>query len=43
MLTKAFFNQGDAETEVQRLNELNKEYWHYFTCVARLVTESEES
>jgi hypothetical protein len=37
MLTKAFFRQEDAQDEVARLNELNGDFWHYFSCVARLV------
>jgi len=39
MLTKAFFNQVDAEEEASRLNGQNKEFWHYFVCVARLAAD----
>lgn len=37
MLTKAFYEQKDAEREASRLNELNEGFWHYFVCVVRLV------
>ncbi|HWD40002.1 MAG TPA: hypothetical protein VG944_14225 [Fimbriimonas sp.] len=37
MLTKAFYEQEDAEREASRLNELNEGFRHYFVCVVRLV------
>lgn len=43
MLTKAFFDQGEAEDEAVRLNELNSEFWHYFVCMARLAEDQQES
>ena len=37
MLTKAYLDPVDAQEEAARLNDLNGEFWHYFSCVARLV------
>lgn len=41
MLTKAFLDREKAEEEAARLNELNKGFWHYFVCLARLVEDQQ--
>jgi hypothetical protein len=38
-LTKAFLKERAAQEEVDRLNELNREYWSYSINVARLVED----
>ena len=41
-LTKAFLKESAARAEVERLNELNGDYWSYFFTVARLVEEPDD-
>jgi hypothetical protein len=41
MLTKAFLDREKAEEEAARLNDLNKGFWHYFVCLARLVEDQQ--